>query len=171
MDGRKQSLNFHYGEFSIEILGNFHLTKTDCIYVLTTLPRLFIFIQLPGTHLIDSSTFSCNAQYHSFWLQHLQAVWNLHLNTDFERSTLISYKAWFIAFILPPFVAISSSGHTLTLTYQKMHREDDDYCDLIYECLYEEGVALSDELSDEEFKKLIRKQYNYIRKIVKEGFY
>ena len=59
----------------------------------------------------------------------------------------------------------------MTLTYQKMHREDDDYCDLIYECLYEEGVALSDELSDEEFKKLIRKQYNYIRKIVKEGFY
>lgn len=52
-----------------------------------------------------------------------------------------------------------------------MHREDDDYCDLIYECLYEEGVALYDELSNTEFKKLIRKQYNYIKKIAREGFW
>ena len=91
-------------------------TRFDCIYVITTLPRLFIFIQLPGTHFIDSPTFSYYAQYHSFWLQHQQAAWNLHLNADFERPTLISYKTWFIAFIPPPFVAISSSGHTLTLT-------------------------------------------------------
>lgn len=61
--------------------------------------------------------------------------------------------------------------YELDQRYQKMHREDDDYCDLIYECLYEEGVAMYDELSDVEFKKLIRKQYNYIRKIAKEGFY
>lgn len=52
-----------------------------------------------------------------------------------------------------------------------MHREDDDYCELIYECLYDEDVALFNELSDGEFKKLIRKQYNYIRKIAKEGFW
>jgi hypothetical protein len=61
--------------------------------------------------------------------------------------------------------------HELDKRYQKMHREDDDYCELIYECLYEEGVARYNELSDEEFKKLIRKQYNYIKKIAKEGFY
>lgn len=61
--------------------------------------------------------------------------------------------------------------YELDQRYQKMHREDDDYCDLIYECLYEEGVAMYHELSDGEFKKLIRKQYNYIRKIAKEGFY
>jgi len=28
-----------------------------------------------------------------------------------------------------------------------------------------------DKLSDTEFKKLIKKQYNYIKKIAKEGFY
>lgn len=61
--------------------------------------------------------------------------------------------------------------YELDQRYRKMHREDDDYCDLIYECLYEEGVAMYNELSDGEFKKLIRKQYNYIRKIAKEGFY
>ena len=55
--------------------------------------------------------------------------------------------------------------------YKKMHREDDDYCELIYACLYEEGIALYNELSDTEFKKLIQKQYNYIKKIAKEGFY
>ncbi|MCB2357060.1 hypothetical protein [Clostridium estertheticum] len=55
--------------------------------------------------------------------------------------------------------------------YKKMHREDDDYCELIYECLYEEGIAIYNELSDTEFKKLIQKQYNYIKEIAKEGFY
>lgn len=61
--------------------------------------------------------------------------------------------------------------HELEQRYKKMHREDDDYCELIYECLYEEGIALYNELSDADFKKLIRKQYNYIKKIAKEGFY
>ena len=61
--------------------------------------------------------------------------------------------------------------YELDQRYRKMHREDDDYCDLIYECLYEEGIAMYHELPDGEFKKLIRKQYNYIRKIAKEGFY
>lgn len=61
--------------------------------------------------------------------------------------------------------------YELEKRYQKMYREDDDYCELIYECLYQEGVALFAQLSDEEFKKLIRKQYNYIKKIAKEGFY
>lgn len=61
--------------------------------------------------------------------------------------------------------------YELEQRYKKMHREDDDYCELIYECLYEEGIAIYNELSDDEFKKLIRKQYNYIKKIAKEGFY
>ena len=61
--------------------------------------------------------------------------------------------------------------YELEKRYKKMHREDDDYCELIYECLYEEGVALYNELSDGNFKKLIRKQYNYIKKIAKEGFW
>jgi len=61
--------------------------------------------------------------------------------------------------------------YELDKRYKKMHREDDDYCELIYECLYEEGIALYNELSDADFKKLIRKQYNYIKKIAKEGFY
>ena len=52
-----------------------------------------------------------------------------------------------------------------------MQREDDDYCYLIYEDLYEDGVARFDDLSDEQFEALIRKHYNYIKKIAKEGFY
>ncbi|MBU3187950.1 hypothetical protein [Clostridium estertheticum] len=61
--------------------------------------------------------------------------------------------------------------YELEQRYKKMHREDDDYCELIYECLYEEGIAIYNELSDPEFKKLIQKQYNYIKEIAKEGFY
>ena len=64
-------------------------------------------------------------------------------------------------------------SYELEKRYKKMNREDDDYCELIYECLYEEGIALYNNLSDSEFKKLIRKQYAYIRirQIAKEGFY
>ncbi len=52
-----------------------------------------------------------------------------------------------------------------------MRSEDYDYSELIYECLYFEGVIKYNDLSDAEFKKLIRKQYNYIKKIAKEGFW
>ena len=55
--------------------------------------------------------------------------------------------------------------------YKKMQKEDDYYCYLIYEDLYQDGVARFNELSDQDFKKLIRKHYNNIKKIAKEGFY
>ena len=46
--------------------------------------------------------------------------------------------------------------YELDKRYKKMHQEDDDYCELIYECLYEECIALFNELSDAELKKLVR---------------
>ena len=55
--------------------------------------------------------------------------------------------------------------------YKKMYREDDDYCELIYECIYEEGITLYNKLSDAEFKKLIQEKYDYIKQIASEGFY
>jgi hypothetical protein len=61
--------------------------------------------------------------------------------------------------------------YELKARYSKMEREDDDYCYLIYEVLYLEGVVKYDDLSDEDFTKLIRKQYRYINKIASEGFY
>ena len=62
-------------------------------------------------------------------------------------------------------------SYELEKRYKKMNKEDDDYCYLINEDLNEDGVARFNELSDAEFKKLIRKHYNYIKKIAKEGFY
>ena len=44
--------------------------------------------------------------------------------------------------------------YELEKRYNKMHREDDDYCELIYECLYEEGIAIFNELSDYFIKRL-----------------
>ena len=61
--------------------------------------------------------------------------------------------------------------YELEKRYNKMHREDDDYCEVIYECLYEEGIALFDKLSDAEFKELIQEKYDYIKQIASEGFY
>ena len=62
-------------------------------------------------------------------------------------------------------------SYELEKRHKKMNKEDDDYCYLIYEDLYEDGVARFNELSDTAFKKLIKKHYNYIKKIAKEGFY
>ena len=61
--------------------------------------------------------------------------------------------------------------YELEQRYKKMHREDYNYCEFMYECLYEEGIAIYNELSDTEFKKLIWKHYDYINEIAKEVFY
>ena len=61
--------------------------------------------------------------------------------------------------------------YELEKLYKKMYREDDDYCELIYECIYEEGITLYNKLSDAEFKKLIQEKYDYIKQIASEGFY
>lgn len=55
--------------------------------------------------------------------------------------------------------------------YQKMAREDREYADLILECLVEEGTDKFNELSDAQFKGLIRKQYKYIKDVASEGFF
>ena len=61
--------------------------------------------------------------------------------------------------------------HELKKRYSRIKREDDDYCYLIYEVLFLDGVAKYEDLTDEDFTKLIRKQYKYILKITSEGFY
>ena len=54
--------------------------------------------------------------------------------------------------------------------YRKMVREDRDYAELIYDYLVEEGTDKYDDLTDAQFKKLIRKQYKYIKDVASEGF-
>ena len=41
--------------------------------------------------------------------------------------------------------------YELEQRYKKMHREDDDYWGLRYECLYEGGIAIYNEISDADF--------------------
>lgn len=55
--------------------------------------------------------------------------------------------------------------------YKKMARENRDYAELFYDLLSEEGVDAGDGLSDAEFKRLIRRQYNQVKGIASEGFY
>jgi hypothetical protein len=54
--------------------------------------------------------------------------------------------------------------------YRKMVWEDREYAELIYDCLVEEGTNKFDDLSDDQFKKLIRKHYKYIKDVASEGF-
>jgi hypothetical protein len=55
--------------------------------------------------------------------------------------------------------------------YKKMVREDRDYAEYFYDLLSEEGVDAGDGLSDTEFKRLIRKQYNKVKSVADEGFW
>jgi hypothetical protein len=55
--------------------------------------------------------------------------------------------------------------------YRKMVREDREYAELFYDLISEGGVDLGDGLSDAEFKRLIRRQYNEVKSIVRDGFY
>ncbi|MDR3602145.1 MAG: hypothetical protein P4L49_16940 [Desulfosporosinus sp.] len=54
--------------------------------------------------------------------------------------------------------------------YRKMVREDREYAELIYDYLVEEGTDKYNDLTDAQFKKLIRKQYKYIKDVASEGF-
>ena len=54
--------------------------------------------------------------------------------------------------------------------YRKMVREDRVYAELIFDYLVEEGTNKYNDLSDAQFKRLIRKQYKYIKDVASEGF-
>jgi hypothetical protein len=52
-----------------------------------------------------------------------------------------------------------------------MVREDRNYAEYFYDMLSEYGVDAGDDLSDQEFKQLIRKQYKKVKSIAKDGFW
>jgi hypothetical protein len=54
--------------------------------------------------------------------------------------------------------------------YKKMARESREYAELFYDLISEGGVDAGDGLSDAEFKRLIRKQYNEVKSIAADGF-
>ena len=54
--------------------------------------------------------------------------------------------------------------------YKKMVREHREFAEVFYDLLSEGGVDLGDGLSDAEFKRLIRRQYNKVKSIADGGF-
>jgi hypothetical protein len=55
--------------------------------------------------------------------------------------------------------------------YKKMVKEHREFAELFYDLLSEDGVDMGDELSDAEFERLIRQQYNEVKSIAEEGFF
>lgn len=51
--------------------------------------------------------------------------------------------------------------------YKKMVREDRDHAEYFYDVLQDDGVDAGDGLSDEEYKRLIKRQYNKVKDIGK----
>ena len=54
--------------------------------------------------------------------------------------------------------------------YSKMCSEDREYAELINDRLLDNGVLIGDDLSDEEFHKLIMRQYEDVLDIADGGF-
>ena len=54
--------------------------------------------------------------------------------------------------------------------YKKMAREHREYAEVFYDLLLESGVDAGNGLSDVEFKRLIRRQYNEVKSIASDGF-
>ncbi|MCG9969391.1 hypothetical protein L9W92_15355 [Pelotomaculum terephthalicicum JT] len=54
--------------------------------------------------------------------------------------------------------------------YEKMSLEDREYAKLIYDRLLEDGIYCGDDLSDEDFRDLMKGQYKDVLDIAREGF-
>lgn len=54
--------------------------------------------------------------------------------------------------------------------YAKMSLEDREYAELIYDRLLVDGIYCGDDLSDEDFRDLMKGQYMDVLDIVREGF-
>ena len=52
--------------------------------------------------------------------------------------------------------------HEVTQRYEGMSREDPEYAEMIYYYLVECGTDRFDELSDDDFRKLIQEQYDNV---------
>lgn len=50
--------------------------------------------------------------------------------------------------------------------YKKLLKEDRTLAEVIYDCLVEDGVNLYQDLSEEEFKEKITKEYEFIKDIM-----
>jgi len=55
--------------------------------------------------------------------------------------------------------------------YKKMVREDQEYAELFYDWLCEDGVDSGNGLTDAAFRRLVKKQFNEVKSIVASGFF
>ena len=56
--------------------------------------------------------------------------------------------------------------HEVETRFKKLLKEDRALAEIIYDCLVEEGVNLYQDLTEEEFKDKITKEYEFIKDIV-----
>ena len=54
--------------------------------------------------------------------------------------------------------------------YKALLKEDRELAELIYDCLVEDGAYLYDDLTEEDFREKISKEYESIKDIYEEGF-
>ena len=87
-------------------------------------------------------------------------------NIDFMMGMVKTY----LAGKTPRYIYELDFQTEILARYKKMVREHREYAELFYDLLSEGGVDAGDGLSDAEFKRLIRRQYNEVKSIADDGF-
>ncbi len=77
-------------------------------------------------------------------------------NIDFMMGMVKDY----VSGKMPRYIFELDIHSQILARYKKMEREHREYAEVFYDCIIENGVDAGGGLSDTEFKKLIRKQYN-----------
>ena len=87
-------------------------------------------------------------------------------NIDFMMGMVKDY----VSGKMPRYIFELDIQSEILARYKKMAREHREYSEVFYDWIIENGVDAGGGLSDAEFKKLIRKQFNEVKSIVKDGF-
>lgn len=87
-------------------------------------------------------------------------------NIDYMMGMVKAY----LAGEMPRYIFELDFQNEILARYKKMVREHREYAELFYDLLSEDGVDAGDGLSDAEFKRLIRRQYNEVKNIASGGF-
>lgn len=88
------------------------------------------------------------------------------MNIDFMMGMVKAYLSGEI----PQYIFELDFQIEILARYKKMVRENREYAELFYDLISEAGVDAGDGLSDVEFKRLIRRQYNEVKSIANDGF-
>ncbi len=87
-------------------------------------------------------------------------------NTDFLMNMTKNYLEGSIDLV----TYTMDFPHEVSARYENLLAEDKIMAELIYNCLIEDGIHLYDKMPEEDFKKELKEQYEYLTRIYNVRF-